>query len=358
MKKKQVATDSRVTMNHISWKAFITTFLVLCLLSGLQAMIFSGQLYGIRVPIGSAVLMILYWAVISFLFCFITKKQISSKYDEPMHRLSKAAGQVANGDFSVWAEPVHKGNKKDYIDIMFEDFNTMVAQLGKTETLQNDFITSVSHEFKTPLAVIQGYSLMLQKDNLTPEERGEYSDTLISASQKLSTLVANILKLNKLENQEIIRAAEPYDLCRQLCDCALSFERIWEEKEINFEVGIEEQMIVYADESLLEIVWNNLISNALKFTESAGTVTLKQYSDEHTIMVSVSDTGCGMSDETAQRIFDKFYQGDTSRSEEGNGLGLALSLRAIELSGGTVSVVSELGTGTTFTVCLDKKYNM
>ena len=358
MRKKQATTDSRVTMNHISWKAFITTFLVLCLLSGLQAVIFSGQLYGIRVPIGSAVLMILYWAAISFLFCFITKKQISSKYDEPMHRLSKAAGQVANGDFSVWAEPVHKGNKKDYIDVMFEDFNIMVAQLGKTETLQNDFITSVSHEFKTPLAIIQSYTLMLQKDNLTPEERKEYSDTLVSASQKLSILVANILKLNKLENQEIVSTAEPYDLCRQLCDCALSFERVWEEKEINFEVEIEEQAIISADESLLEIVWNNLISNALKFTEPAGTVTLKQHSDEHTITVSVSDTGCGISDEAAARIFDKFYQGDTSRSQEGNGLGLALSLRAVELSGGTISVKSELGTGTTFTVRLNKKYTM
>ena len=356
MKNKKRVTDRRVTISHISWKAFIATFVVLCLLSALQAVLFSSLMYGINVPIQYVIFMMLYWAVISFLFCFITKHQISNKYDEPMRRLSEAAGQVADGDFSVWAEPIHKGDKKDYLDAMFEDFNKMVAQLGKIETLQNDFIASVSHEFKTPLAIIQSYTLMLQKDDLSPEERKEYSDTLVLASQKLSVLVANILKLNKLESQEIVAGAEPYDLCRQLCDCALSFEPIWEEKNINFGVEIEEQAIIHADESLLEIVWNNLISNALKFTNPNGTVMLKQYSDNDTVTVSVSDTGCGISDEAIERIFDKFYQGDTSRSQEGNGLGLALSLRAAQLSDGTISVMSSLGTGTTFTVCLNRKF--
>lgn len=355
MKKKTIQTDGRVTVKYNTWKVFLVTFIILCSLTGLQAVLFSSQMYGINVPREYIIFMTIYWAFISLLFCLVTKYQIRSKYDEPMRRMSTAAKQVAEGDFSIWVEPIHRGAKKDYIDVMFEDFNKMVAQLGKTETLQNDFITSVSHEFKTPLAVIQSYSAMLRKDDLPPEKRKEYSDTLILASQKLSALVANILKLSKLENQEIVSTAEPYDLCRQLCDCSLSFETVWEEKGVNFEVDIEEKVIIHADESLLEIVWNNLISNALKFTEPGGTVTLKQTSDEDSVTVSVSDTGCGISDEAIDHIFDKFYQSDVSRSQEGNGLGLALSLRAAELSGGTLSVKSSLGFGTTFTVRINKQ---
>jgi signal transduction histidine kinase len=345
-------TDKRVRAKHISWRVFFITYAILTALTGGQALI-----YGAYVPIENVPLQYIlgiagYWAVVSLVFCLVTSYQMYLAYDKPMHILSEAAKQVAGGDFSVWLGPVHRPDKKDYMDVMFEDFNTMVAELGSIETLKEDFITNVSHEIKTPLSVIQSYAMALQKEDLTSEQRKEYTNTIIVASKKLSTLVTNILKLNRLERQQITPLAEPYDLCRQLCDCALTFENLWEEKNIEFEADIEDRLIVREDASMLEIVWQNLLSNALKFTNPGGKVSMIQTSDGDTVTVSVSDTGCGMDENTMKHIFDKFYQGDTSRSQEGNGLGLALTLRVLELMGGSISVKSTLGKGTTFTVRL------
>ncbi len=352
MKKKNIENDRRVKAKHISWKEYIITYLVLLVLSAGQGMIYAEYMDFGRMAPGYIFGMLGYWALVSTSFILITHYQIRKKFDDPMRRLSEAAKEVANGDFSFYLEPVHTSDKYDYMDVMFEDFNKMVEELGSIETLKTDFTANVSHEIKTPLSIIQNYAEALQKENLPYDIRKEYSGIIICASQKLTALVTNILKLNKLENQEIIPTAEPYDLCRQLTEYALQFENLWENKNIEFIAELEDRVEICADEEMLGIVWHNLLSNAIKFTEPGGTVSLRQTSDADTVTVAISDTGCGINREAIGKIFDKFYQADTSHSQEGNGLGLTLTLRVIELLGGSVSVASEPGKGTTFTVRL------
>jgi signal transduction histidine kinase len=259
---------------------------------------------------------------------------------------------VARGDFSVYVPPLHTADKLDYLDIMILDFNKMVEELGSIETLKTDFVSNVSHEMKTPIAIIKNYAELLRMGNVTQEQRLEYAQSIEAASVKLSHLISSILKLNKLENQKILPEMREYDLCRQLCDCILQFENVWEEKEIEMDISIDDSAYIYADQSLLELVWNNLISNAIKFTEPGGTIRIHQTSDGENICVSVSDTGCGMSAENIRHIFDKFYQGDTSHSKEGNGLGLAMVKRVLELLDGNIEITSEEGKGSTFVVIL------
>jgi signal transduction histidine kinase len=292
-----------------------------------------------------------YWAIVSAILILILARQKRTRFDKPMRTLSKAAKDVARGDFSVYIEPLHTTDKYDYVDVMFEDFNTMVEELVSIETLKNDFIANVSHEVKTPLAVVTNYATAIQSDTLTPP-RHEYANTIINAAARLNSLIANILKLNKPENQEIMPESVPFDLCRQLAECALPFEDAWERKRIEFSAGMEDKCVINADEGVLEIVWQNLLSNAPKFTDNGGKVTLTQTSDEESATVTITDTGSGMDEATLAHIFDKFYQGDKSRSQDGNGLGLALALRVLELVGGSITVKSEVGKGSAFTVRL------
>jgi signal transduction histidine kinase len=344
--------DERVKRKNMGWKEFAITYGVMVFLVGIQTGILVLPAFNALNPIAQIIIIMSYWGIVAFLFGFLTNWQIRQNYDKPMRKLGSAAKKVARGDFSVYVEPIHTADKYDYIDVMFLDFNTMVQELGSIETLKNDFVSNVSHEIKTPLAVIRNYTMALRNKTLPPEIQEEYMDTIISATDNLSALVTNILKLNKLENQEIESVSEPYDLCGQLCECALQFESLWEEKGISFQADIEDKVTIHADSNMLEIVWNNLLSNALKFTPPGGVVTLSQTSDDQSITVSVSDTGCGMDAETQKHIFDKFYQGDTSHSGEGNGLGLALAHRVTEKVGGTLLVVSQPGKGSTFAVTI------
>lgn len=293
-----------------------------------------------------------YVLLVALIMSIFTAVMRQYSLGRPMQRVSEAARHIAQGDFSIRLTPLRKDGKKDYIEVMFEDFNKMAEELGSIESLKDDFISNVSHEIKTPLSVIQNYTASLDDDSLTPEQRKEYHATIISATNKLSALVTNILKLNKLDNQEIILKTKPYDLSEQVRQCSLAFEDLWERKNISFSADIEDDVIINCDDSMLEIVWNNLMSNAVKFTEPGGNIAVKLKIEDGGALVYVTDTGCGMSADTGQHIFDKFYQGDTSRLQEGNGLGLALVKRVIDLSEGDITVHSRPGEGTTFRVRL------
>lgn len=342
--------SEKVKQSRFPASLFVVFFCTLLLMSGIHAgLIILANKNNWNEWI-QTIIPILYWGAVALGLTLFTRWKIRATYEEPVQKLGAATKQVANGDFSVYVPPFHTPDNLDYLDVMVMDFNKMVEELGSIEVLKTDFFSNVSHEIKTPLAVIQSNAELLNNSSLTDEQRKEYTKIILHATKRLSNLITNMLKLNKLEKQAIKPMPQSYDLCAQLCECALQFEEMWERKNIDFVAEIEDRVMIEADSGLMELVWTNLLSNAMKFTPDGGCVTLTQISDEEEITVSVSDTGCGMDEETMKHIFEKFYQGDTSHSTEGNGLGLALVQRILELSDCTIDVKSEVGKGTAFTV--------
>ncbi|MBQ7370096.1 MAG: HAMP domain-containing histidine kinase [Clostridia bacterium] len=263
----------------------------------------------------------------------------------------KATDKIAGGDFSVRLPISHSLEQYSNLDIVKENLNKMTEELSKTEVLRTDFISSVSHEIKTPLSIIRNYAKALVKDDLDETARKRYAETLVGASERLTALVTNILKLNKLENLEILPEWKKIDLSESVGECVLAMEDLMERKSIELRCDIDE-VFVCAPPDLLEIVWNNLLSNAVKFTNEGGRVEISLKKVNGFAVVSVSDTGCGIPASTGERIFEKFYQGDGSRANEGNGLGLALVKKVIDVCGGEIFVKSVVGKGSTFTVKL------
>ena len=270
--------------------------------------------------------------------------------DRPVKIILDAAEKVMEGDFSVRIDPVKEFAGETGFNEIIKCFNKMTAELAGTETLRTDFIANVSHELKTPLAVIGIYATMLQSPGLSEAEKNEYAKAISQSSRRLAQLITNILKLNKLENQQIFPQKTEFDLGEQLCESLLQFEDVWEKKNLEIETDIEDDVRIRSDAELLSLVWNNLISNAVKFTPEGGTITVQLHTEGDFVTVSVRDTGCGMKPEVGQHIFEKFYQGDTSHATQGNGLGLALVKRVMDILNGEIGVQSIYGQGSTFTV--------
>ena len=328
--------------------AFVVTCSVLLFLSGIEFT--SDEIRAIApVVFFNVILLSLLFVVIDFL-------RRRSTVHRPVKKIQRALERLGHGDFSARVEfsSLEIGSVSAFSEIA-ESINLLAEELSGLETLRSDFIANVSHELKTPLSVMQNYGTMLTRPDLPEAERMEYARAITESSRRLAALITNILKLNKLENQQIFPSTVKYDLGEQLCECLLQYESTWEKKNIEIQTDIADEILVSADAELLSLVWNNLFSNAFKFTDDGGRVSLSLYSDEGYAIVKISDTGCGMSAAVGEKIFEKFYQGDTSHQTQGNGLGLPLVKRVIDIMQGEICVESVLGVGSTFTVKIRSK---
>lgn len=291
--------------------------------------------------------------LIAVLFTFVDHIRRKISVDRPVKIITDATEKIMKGDFSVRISPM-QGAASEGFNQIITAINSMAQELSGIETLRTDFISNVSHEMKTPLSVMQNYGTLLQAPEISAETRIEYAKGITDASRRMADMMTNILKLNRLENQQIFPKMEVFDLGEQLCECLLQYESVWENANIEIETDITEDVKVKADEELLSLVWNNLFSNAFKFTEAGGTVSVSLAATSHHAIVKVRDTGCGMTPEIGAHIFEKFYQGDTSHATQGNGLGLALVKRVVDIMQGEINVESTVGKGTTFTVKIEK----
>ncbi len=274
----------------------------------------------------------------------------SEKVLKPLNQLIKATKVVSTGDFSVRVEEI---NSHSEIAELLKNFNHMTEELGSIEMFRNDFINNFSHEFKTPIVSIRGFAKQLQKDNLSTEKRKEYTDIIISESERLINMSANVLLLTKFENQQFITNKKEYELDEQIRNCIILLEKQWSKNNIEINLDLE-PVRIYSNAEMLSHLWINLIENAIKYSNDNGHVAIRLHETVDDIQFKISNDGNGMDDNTLKHIFDKFYQGDKSHAVRGNGLGLSIVKRIVELCKGEIAVESKIGQSTTFTVKLPK----
>ena len=278
----------------------------------------------------------------------LVTSQLSKFFFNPIKKLRGAMDKVAEGDFSVRLE--EKSSSKEIMEI-YTGFNLMAHELSSTEILQTDFVSNVSHEFKTPINAIEGYSTLLQdSDNLDDDQR-EYVEKILLNTGRLSSLVGSILLLSKLENQQIPTNQTQYRLDEQIRQSVVALETAWVQKSIELDVDLDRASYV-GNEPMMRHVWDNLISNAVKYSPDGGTVKLRLVKKPRRLVFTVEDQGPGLSEEAKKHIFDKFYQGDTSHKQEGNGLGLALVKRILTIEKGQITAENIPEGGCRITVTL------
>lgn len=265
----------------------------------------------------------------------------------PIRKVIDATNKVAEGDFSVRLDVGHVPELED----LNRSFNKMAGELGSIETLRSDFVSSFSHEFKTPIVSIRGFAKLLRDKDLPEEEREEYTDIIIRESERLAGLATNVLNLSKLENIGILTDKEHFFLDEQIRQVAALMESRWREKELIVDLHLD-RTTVYSDGHLLQQVWMNLLDNAIKYTDTGGHISMTLRNGGEYAVFTIEDDGCGMDEATVSHVFDKFYQADASRSGSGNGLGLSLVQRAVFLCGGDIKVESSPGKGSRFSVKL------
>ena len=333
----------RVTLRVKFFLICMAEFVVVVLLSELAGWLLRRWL-GVTVSIPIFVWAILFSVVVGGAIT----KFISRSFIDPITQLGKAMKEVANGNFQVTAQC--RSRLKEVNDI-YASFNLMVKELGATETLQTDFISNVSHEYKTPINAIEGYASLLQDHQQSQAEQDAYIEKILFNTHRLSTLTGNILLLSKINNQSIHPQRTVFRLDEQVRQAIVALEQKWTEKDIDFDVELDK--ISYSGyESLLIHVWSNLIDNAIKFDPHGGMIALRLRQEDGFAVFTIDDNGPGVAPEDQERVFHKFYQSDSSRVMDGNGLGLPLVKKIVEFSGGTVTLENLPEAGCRFTVRL------
>lgn len=288
------------------------------------------------------------WVVIfSVILCGVLGWLISALFFEPITRLSHAMRKVGGGDFSVRLETSSRIRE---VRDTYDNFNLMTQELGATEIVQTDFVSNVSHEFKTPINAIEGYATLLQSGPQTADQ-ALYVEKILLNTRRLNELVSNILLLSRVDNQAINTNRAQYRLDEQVRQAIVLLEPKWVQKDLELDVELDALEYI-GNESLLLHVWVNLIDNAIKFDPPCGLLRLRLLRQDNRAVFTVEDSGPGIAPEAQQHIFDKFYQADSSRMAEGNGLGLALVKRVLDVCGGSVSVENLPEAGCRFTVTL------
>lgn len=295
--------------------------------------------------------LIVYLLVISLVVGALVTTFLSRLFFDPIKRLRLAMGKVAKGDFTIQLQT--KSTSRE-IQQIYSGFNLMTQELRSTEVLQTDFVSNVSHEFKTPLGAIEGYATLLQDcENLTPQQR-EYVEKIVFNTQRLSSLTGSILLLSKLENQQIPTGHTAYSLDEQIRQTIVALEPAWSSKDMELDVDLD-QVEYYGNEALMRHVWSNLFSNAIKFSPAGGTIGIKLFQSQNQITFQIRDHGPGISEEAREHIFNRFYQADSSHKQEGNGLGLALVDKILSQEKGEISVENCPDGGCRFTVVLQNQ---
>lgn len=326
----------------------VTSELVVCVLLavGISELLGRFVFPNFEVPI------VLYLLGIGLFVGILATNLLGRYFLDPIKKLLGAMEQVGEGDFSV--RLTHKKTAPREIQELYSGFNLMTQELNATEILQTDFVSNVSHEFKTPINAIEGYAMLLQgSENMDPEQQ-EYVEKIVFNTKRLSDLTGSILLLSKLENQAISTNQSSFSLDEQIRQSIVALEAQWEKKDIELDVELE-PLEYFGSEKLLRHVWDNLISNAIKFSHPGGVIVVRLKKQDGRILFSVEDHGVGISQEIQGHIFGKFYQADNSHKQEGNGLGLALVDKILKLENGRIQVESHLGQGSTFTVSLSSK---
>ena len=319
--------------------------ILVCVVLSYGLSTFLNNIFNIKIPI------LIELIVPSLIIGSLVTAFMSKWFFDPIKELSHAMEKVADGDFTVRLET--RSSSKEVREI-YSGFNLMTSELNAIGILQTDFVSNVSHEFKTPINAIEGYSMLLQDNENLSEEQKQYVDKIIFNTKRLSTLVGSILLLSKIENQSIPINRTSYRLDEQIRQSIVALEPAWSQKDIEFDVEMDS--IEYTgNENMMRHVWDNLIGNAVKFNPECGIVRIRLSKRSEGVVFTVEDSGPGISDEAKKHIFDKFYQGDSSHKDEGNGLGLALVKKILAASDGEISAENLDGGGCRFTVILHTK---